>query len=112
MEAVINEFVKNQFGIKIKKCCASCMFHYASKKEDYRICCINGEEHPLDYLCTDGSWEMMRPDETNKQSGMNLNNAGRAGGRVKTPSYIRYVRDNGPQPEEYEKKYGSRYLTK
>lgn len=112
MEAVIEEFIKNRYGIKIKKCCASCIFHLPSKKEDRRVCEKTGEEHTLDYLCPSGTWEMMRPDGTDKPGVLNLDNAGRSGGSVKTPSYIRFVRDNGPRAEEYEKIYGSRFLTK
>lgn len=102
MEPVFNDYVKNQYSISIKKCCASCL-HHDSKGEDYIRYCKKGMgKRRLDYYCGSG-WVMMP----------GLDNAGRGGGRVKKPQYIQYVREHGPgHAEEYEMQYGSRYLIK
>ena len=102
MEAVIKEYVKNKYGIAVVKCCASCL-HHDSKGEDYIRYCKKGMgKRRLDYCCGSG-WAMMP----------SLDNAGKGGGRVKKPQYIKFVLDNGPgHADMYERQYGSRYLTK
>lgn len=101
MEAVVKEYHKNRYGINIVKCCASCQHRGEPKDYYYRLCCLDKRKHRTDYLCS--SWSM----------DMNLSNAGKGGGMVKNPMYIRYSLEHGAgHAEEYEQQYGSRYLTK
>ena len=117
MEAVIAEFVKNSHGVRIKKCCASCLHHRSGTKDDYRLCNITQMEHSIDYLCAN-DWKMMWPGNPPKQGRLNLDNAGKGGGRVKKKSYLIYRTEksatgagNEELAERYEKIYGSKYLT-
>lgn len=100
------ETTTNVFGITIVKCCASCankMFTSNEKKRD----CIFGEKNlPTSYLCK--QWKMAK----------GLERAGKGNGRVRKPDWYRYLREFGhgrpidDVTEEYEKKRGSKYLTK
>lgn len=102
MGDIVKEFVKNKYGINIVKCCASCRKHESDGDEKKRICKVTRDKHPLDYLCS-GCWEM----------DPRLDNAGKGGGRVKKKSYIEYILKEGiHHSADYERKYGSRYLTK
>lgn len=103
------EFFKNEFGVNIVKCCASCK-HKEFGKTGTRVC-TNGEgEVKPSYLCSD--WEMSE----------RLAKAGKGGGPVKKARYLQYVL-NYEQPKEpqyhvplkairaeYEKLYGSIYI--
>ena len=101
------EFVKNMFGTRIRKCCASC------KHKEYdrlKRLCTKGEGYVRpDSLCAD--WEVSEK----------LEKAGIGGGLVKKKSYLLYAL-NYPQPEdirrhvtlsrirkEYEEKYDTIY---
>ena len=102
MEAFTKEFYKNQFGCLIVKCCASCKHHLSDGRDKVRVCKKYGNEHPLDYLCSKG-WEM-RPE---------LDNAGKGGGDVKKLAYFKYISENGiHHKDDFERQYGSKYLTK
>lgn len=71
---------KNGYGVEIVMCCASCA-HKEYDTDKTRIC-TNGEgmTRPSSF-CT--RWQM--------KSG--LDKAGKGGGGVKTPQYLRYVLD-------------------
>lgn len=92
--------VKNNFGINIKVCCASCQFkEYKDDKE--RICKLSKlATHPSEY-CT--SWKMEE----------GLMNIGKGGGRVKRKKWFEYVKEHGYSDKsvlEFEKEFGSRYM--
>ena len=44
------DFVRNQFNLEIKKCCASCVFKKLTNG-DYRICSKNREKVKSSDLC-------------------------------------------------------------
>ena len=69
-------YLVNEFGIKVKKCCASCKHMQPDNKT--RIC-MNGEGvvAPTSY-CLD--WMLRK----------GLENAGKGGGKVKKASYLQY----------------------
>lgn len=93
---------KNQFGINVVVCCASCRFkEYKNDKE--RLCKLSGEStHPSEYC---NSWKMAE----------HLNNAGKGDGRVKKKEWIDYVKVNGKSDQsrlDFERRNGSIYLGK
>jgi hypothetical protein len=95
------EYVKNKFSITIKKCCASCKFKKVGD-DTYRTCGKDGSKRKPYDLCFNG-WEMSP----------GLDNAGKGGGHVKRKAYIDYTVLNGfGMADEFERKFGSRYLTK
>lgn len=92
--------VKNNFGINIKVCCASCRFkEYKDDKE--RICTLShGVTTPKEF-CT--SWKMAE----------GLMNIGKGTGRVKRKTWFDYVKIHGFSEKtvhDFEHQYGSRYL--
>lgn len=92
--------VKNNFGINIKVCCASCQFkEYKDDKE--RVCTLSHlATHPSEY-CT--SWKMAE----------NLMNIGKGGGRVKKKTWLEYVKEHGYSDQsviDFERQFGSRYM--
>lgn len=96
--------VKNEHGIDVVKCCASCIYNAGvSKNNRVRRLCSNGEGdvRPSD-LCR--SW-VMKPE---------LDNAGIGGGPVKRKAYIDYVSENimkmslHEMRTTFEKDHGSR----
>lgn len=92
--------VKNNFGISVKVCCASCMFkEYKDDKE--RICKLSKTiTHPKEY-CT--LWKMAD----------GLKNIGKGGGRVKRKTWFDYVKIHGYSEQsvkDFEKEFGSRYM--
>ena len=96
MEYLKKEFVRNLMGIKIVKCCSSCAYHGAGIP-----CSIDGVNHPRGFCCN--NW-IMRDG---------LANAGRGGGKVKKKGYLDFINRNGLHHAwEYERMYGSKYLTK
>ena len=99
-----NVFAVNQYGIKIRKCCASCK----NKQYDKGLrLCLKGEGHVhSDWVCED--WEMSA----------NYEKAGNGHGKVKKRSYLAYIIDRREEDErislqglrmEYEKNNGSIY---
>ena len=102
------ELTKNQYGVFIKKCCASCK-HLQYEKKLVRKCQFDGYAVKPDDLCED--WEMNK----------NLEAAGIGGGSVKKKSYLMYVLNyNHPDNPllhvtlkgmrwEYEQKFGTIY---
>ena len=101
MEAVAKEFKRNNYGILIVKCCASCVNAH-SKGDDKRYCSLGGRAHNSDYYC--GKHWVMKEG---------LKNAGKGGGKVKKKQYFDYINKYGIHHEEdYIRQYGSKYLTK
>ena len=135
------EMVRNEHGVNIKKCCASCGNKGLGKNDGRRIC-IKGEgEVPTDYLCED--WMMSPQCQKIKCEHF---------GMVKKPSYIAWLKDQVDEinardisekqgltiltsmgidtavktnaglrakmalitalPQQFEKEFGSRYLGK
>lgn len=97
--------VRNNYGVAIVKCCASCRF----KKMDarYRVC-VKGEGLVASSWVCD-KWEMS----------VNFQNAGKGNGSVKKGSYLQYCLDCREKYKEmplleiraeYIKKNGSIYL--
>jgi hypothetical protein len=141
MEKAKVKMVRNEHGVNIKKCCASCGNKGLGKNDGRRIC-IKGEgEVPADYLCED--WLM------NQQC---KNIRSETFGMVKKPAYIAWLKKQVDEinarditeaqgltmlasmgidtaiktnaglrakmalitalPKQYEKEFGSRYLGK
>ena len=102
MGEISKQFVRNEYGVCIVKCCASCAHHVSDGRDKVRICRKEHRDHWMDYLCKDG-WVMAK----------GLENAGKGGGRVKKREYIKFILENGPlRADEFEKKFGSKYLVK
>jgi hypothetical protein len=78
---------KNGYGVEIVMCCASCQ-HKEFDTDKTRIC-TNGEgvTRPSSF-CT--RWQMRK----------GLDKAGKGGGGVKTPQYLRYVLDRQAHERE------------
>lgn len=76
------KYVRNHFGIVVKKCCASCIHKQLQGKGAAvsRICDAGEGVVKPSALCQD--WQMMP----------SLDNAGKGDGRVKCPQYIEYLR--------------------
>lgn len=76
------QYVRNHFGIVIKKCCASCIHKQLQGKGAAvtRICDAGEGIIKPSALCQD--WQMIPT----------LDNAGKGDGRVKCPQYIQYLR--------------------
>jgi len=106
---LLNNFITNDRGIVIKKCCASCI-HMEPENEFRRKCKIGEGSVRPSGLCSD--WAMRE----------NLRNAGKGDGKIKKKRYLKYVHDYvHPTPpaepvsintirREYEEEYGSIYL--
>lgn len=97
--------VTNKYGIKIKKCCASCL-HKRLNNEKTRNCTLGETNVNPKYLCP--SWAMsVEP---------NLDNAGKGGGRIRKKEWFAFL-DKSPHGDieitekEFNKKYGSRFIT-
>lgn len=76
------KYVRNQYGIAIKKCCASCAHKHIIGKASVisRLCDAGEGVVQPSHLCKD--WRMVAE----------LDNAGKGGGRVKRPDYIDFLR--------------------
>ena len=91
----------NKFGIKIRKCCASCK-HRLLASDNYRDCDL-GERHVKPtYLCP--NWDLEQK----------LDNAGKGSGKVKKKDYLMYIAKYGTgnileDSKKYEKTNGSRF---
>ena len=95
------EFVRNQYGVQIVKCCASCVHNgLTSHGDDMRVCKRGFGENPSCFLCK-GGWKMKA----------GLEEAGRGDGKVKRKAYFDYIWKNGlHHSEDFERRYGSKYL--
>lgn len=79
--------MKNKYGIKIKKCCGSCLLRQI-KNEEGRICKLSGESVKGSFLCE--NWVMHH----------RLENAGMGGGNVKSLKYLNYYRERWLKQQE------------
>lgn len=101
-EGVIKLYYKNQHGVDITKCCASCKHKLeGGRKDNERLCKLTQKIVRADDLCS--SWELTESPK--------LEVAGKGGGRIKKPHYIQWCKEHGINPEWYEQQFGSRYLT-
>ena len=106
-------FVKNEAGIVIKKCCASCKHKEFVMDEGERHCQLHDKDVYPKHVCED--WQMCKP----------LCTAVYSLGKVKCSKYICYVKASRRRDEkkkvkrrtaiedirmEYECKYGSIYM--
>ncbi len=73
-------YVRNEHGVMIKMCCASCKLRKIESDEG-RVCGLNGNKVKASHCCK--QWEMSR----------RLQNAGMSGGRVKSWRYLTYYRE-------------------
>lgn len=72
-------FTKNNFGIGICECCASCKHRQLDNRT--RICLAGEGAVPSNYVC--GQWEMSD----------SYVNVGKGGGRIKKREYLLYAVD-------------------
>ena len=111
-------FIVNDFGLRIKKCCASCAFkELEGTLTPIRQCTLTEEEVEAKHLCP--MWELREA----------LKKAGSQTGRVKRGEYLRYLLNvrfeeqeeikNGKKIKEktieevqieFEKEHGSIYI--
>ena len=104
-----NFIVKNNYGIPIKICCASCMHNLGMHTEYTRKCGKGGGNVKPSHSCI--KWAI-KPC---------LEKAGKGNGMIKKKAYLDFVRDyehrglhRTPLEEmqtEFEKEYGSIYYT-
>lgn len=110
-------FVLNPYGVRIKKCCASCWHKQIGKGEDERICMKGQGSVKKNYLCKD--WALA-------EGCMKIKMEHR--GKVKTPHFIAWMKKEVERiaesdreykekmlaiqvlPERYENDYGSRFI--
>ena len=93
--------VKNEYGIDIVVCCASCANKDIRNNHERTCRPVNKPTHPSEFC---KSWRMAE----------HLKNAGRGGGRVKKKAWIDYVKDNGRTDQaqrDFERANGSIYLS-
>lgn len=139
MEKEKVEIVRNSHGVNIKKCCASCRNKGIGKSDGRRICTIGEGEVPANYMCNDWvmneqcqkiksehfglikkpayiAWLKKQVDEINArdisepQGLMILADMG-VDTAVKTNAVMRAKMALITElPQQFEKKYGSRYL--
>ena len=74
------KFTRNEHGVKVKMCCASCQKRKITSEEG-RVCGLSGKPVSGCHRCK--HWEMSR----------RLQNAGMSGGLVKSWSYLCYYRE-------------------
>ena len=112
------KYVRNEHGIDIKMCCASCKMRKITSDRG-RVCCLSGNKVKAGHCCN--QWEMSR----------RLQNAGMSGGQVKSWRYLSYYRERWAEQrealtsgritaaamlsaedirEEYEQEHGSIYI--
>lgn len=119
IDGVMTEFVTNEHGLPIKKCCASCQ-HKGYGKTGDRICKNGKGNIKPDYVCKE--WGLS--DDLAKSKMI-------ADGRIKLPSYFRWLRERVDEivssptiqneklrktmiealPQKYEQEFGSRYMS-
>lgn len=79
-------FIRNAFGVSVKKCCASCAFKVL---DNSRRLCKKGEGSvPSNWLCED--WDMAE----------GLKKAGRGGGNIKKKEYLYNVLKRQEEDDE------------
>ena len=81
------QFTRNEHGVKVKMCCASCQKRKITSEEG-RACGLSGK--PVSGCNRCKHWEMSR----------RMQNAGMSGGQVKSWSYLCYYRERWIQQRE------------
>lgn len=119
-EAFVKEMVKNDHGVRIVKCCASCANcaeDCAKMRANVRMCMAGHGEHDKSYLCSDWKMKKFYQDFELKPFG-----------RIKKPEYLKWLlakvdginamdieeKDKRQLvtnlPDIYEKEMGCRYM--
>ena len=80
-------FTRNEHGVKIQMCCASCKKRKVTS-EDGRVCGLTGKPVKGCHYCK--QWEMTPQ----------LHNAGMSGGRIKSRHYLNYYRERWIEQRE------------
>ena len=75
-----NQFATNRCGIKVRKCCASCI-HKCLSSTSARTCALHGKKEEVDQLHVCDHWQL-EPS---------LDNAGDSQGRVKKKDFLMFV---------------------
>ena len=75
-----NQFATNRCGIKVRKCCASCI-HKCLSSTSARTCALHGKKEEVDQLHVCDHWQM-EPS---------LDNAGDGQGKVKKKDFLMFV---------------------
>ena len=81
------KYVRNEHGINIKVCCASCKQRKITSDRG-RVCGLSGNKVKAGNCCD--QWEMNR----------RLQNAGMSGGQVKSWRYLSYYRERWTEQRE------------
>lgn len=81
------KYVRNEHGINIKVCCASCKLRKITSDRG-RVCSLNENMVKAGNCCA--QWEMNR----------RLQNAGMSGGQVKSWRYLSYYRERWTEQRE------------
>ena len=109
-DATTEEFTRNQHGVQIRKCCASCQHKMYSDDDELRCCALTNCEHLRCHLCED--WRLAR----------GFKKAGNSGGMIKRVEYLEFLADIRAKETkdeqrsiediraEFEKEHGSIYL--
>lgn len=93
--------VKNDYGVDIVVCCASCMSKGFKNEKERKCLRRHGAVTYPSEFCDD--WRMAE----------NLQRAGRGGGRVRKRAWLKYVEEHGKSDQtikDFERKNGSRFL--
>lgn len=118
IDGVMTEFVTNEHGLPIKKCCASCQ-HKGYGKTGDRVCKNGKGNIKPDYVCKE--WGLSDDLAKSKM---------KADGRIKLPYYFKWLRERVDEivssptiqdeklrksmiealPQKYEQEFGSRYM--
>ena len=88
MAKKMTKTMRNQHGIEIKKCCASCQHKCIINKYGTRLCALMQLIVESRFVCL--KWECMEK----------LQNAGNSGGQVKTHDYLMYAMEVRLQEEK------------
>lgn len=80
-------YVRNEHGVKIKMCCASCRMRKVSSDEG-RVCKLSG--NPVKGCGCCNKWQMNQ----------RLQNAGMSGGQIKSWRYLTYYRERWTEQRE------------
>lgn len=109
--------VLNDYGVVIKKCCASCAHKALGTGEDQRICLLGEGAVPKNYICAD--WEMAK-------NYRNIKLVHR--GQISKPHYVQWHKNEVSKidesacenkekkiaimalPSQYEKEFGPRRI--
>ena len=73
--------MRNKYGVKIRKCCASCDARVITTTDTYRMCSLDHKEVDGTDVCN--SWQLRK----------GLEEAGSAKGGVKRKAYFNYLQE-------------------